>query len=547
MIFPEQNQKHGLGLKYFTEALNCYNLFYISRLPEHLDSASAYCLKASQQEIGYKNLYPLAYQLGLENYSLREYAKAQELFKCAADIAYNAFPASSDDFKTNAANAHNAYGSCCLYQQNYPDAEFNFRKAKELMPNNLYGYYNLSLVLADLKRTDEALDIINEVVKLEIISKDHYNTTLGDWLNELGLRTDAIEKYEAAIEEEPDNPKLYNKCGKIYSILEGQDDEAIAAFKKVLEKNPEYSDEFGNPHNDIGSIYAKLERPKEALEEFKLALHQNPAFADPHYNLGNIYFYSELKDDTKAITEYQTALQLNPDLFYAYYNLGLIYVSMIEYDQALFNFQQAIAREPNIDYFHNDLASTFFALDRFDDAENEYKNALKLNPDNFDAHAGLGYLYRLKEDYPKAILAFRHATRLDEKNCDILRGMGEVFRKLKSWNEAIWTYEQVIRIDDKDPYGHICLAVCHRAKGEIEIYNKGKETAESLRQQWESNPYTLACYEALTGNHLVAIESLRTALKGKMQTIKYINLDIDLDPIRNEPEFKKLIEEYTPY
>ncbi|GAB3048893.1 tetratricopeptide repeat protein [Spirosoma pulveris] len=538
--------KTWFGLKYFTESLNSYNLFKISGLRIHLEGATTNCLKASQEEIGYKNLYVLASSLGSDMYTLSEFSKAQELFKCATEVAYDAFLPSSDDFKTNAANAHNAFGVCCLSQKNFPDAEFNFRKAIDLMPNTLDGYYNLSIVLSHLNRTEEALDIINDVDKLGIISRDNYNTILGDWLKDLGLGTAAIEKYKIAIEEEPNNVKLYNKCGKIFSYLVKYE-EAIDAFKKVLEKEPQYSDEFGNPHNDIGLIYVELGRQEEALEEFNLALHQNPTFAEAHFNLGNLYFNSQPKNETLAITEYEIALQLDPKQMKAYYNLGLVYYSKNEYNKAIINFQQAIAIGMSTEDCYNQLANAFFNLDEFDNAEIQYKKALALNQDNFDAHSGLGYLYRLKEDYPKAVLAFRHATRLDKRNSEIFRGTGEIFRKLKSWDEAIWTYQQAIEIDDKDPYGHICLAHCHLAKEQMELYAKQMKSAELLRQQWEPNDYTLACYEALNGNLPMAVASLRTVLEKKMQTIKYINLDIDFESIRNEPEFKRLIEEYISY
>ena len=194
------NSKTWGGLKYFTEALSYYNQYKLSRSKEHLDNAFTNCLKASQEEKGYTSLFDLAYRLGIEKYQVQEYDNALEIFKCAGDIvydAYNAYILSPDEFKTKAVNAHNAIGSCFLYQRLYPGAEFNFRKAIDLKPDEVDSYYNLSLVLVDLNRREEALDVLNEVIKLKDMLIEEKDKRIQNLEETIHILRETMEEYQA--------------------------------------------------------------------------------------------------------------------------------------------------------------------------------------------------------------------------------------------------------------------------------------------------------------------------------------------------------------
>jgi tetratricopeptide (TPR) repeat protein len=64
-------------------------------------------------------------------------------------------------------------------------------------------------------------------------------------------------------------------------------------------------------HYNMGSIYAKEGRFKEAEAEYLKALKMDPSDADVHYNLGILYD-EELKDKRRAAMHYRRYLQLSP-------------------------------------------------------------------------------------------------------------------------------------------------------------------------------------------------------------------------------------------
>jgi tetratricopeptide (TPR) repeat protein len=550
---PKDNSTSGsntwLGLKYFTEALNSYNKYKSSRTQEHLDKACDDSLKAYQEEKGYKSLYPLCYNLGKELYQLAQYDKAQEQFKCAGDIVYEAYPQASDEFKNKAADAHYAYGLCHMYLKHFPDAEFSFRRVIDFDPNGFDGYYRLSLVLSYIGREDESRDVFKKAFELKLIDTENFSK-MGDWLYDLGLRTEALNEYEKAKAKEPGNMQLYIKCGNIHTDEEDYKD-ALDQYNQALDLNTETSFTNLGPHNDLGYVYNKLNQPDNARIQFDLAMHQNPSDPLPHFNLGCIYTYSDpdskIQDDKKAIKEFDRTIQLDPNYVNAYFNLGKIYERNRDFEKAIQNFQAAKSLDPNVEEFHIELAYSYFSVDQFDNAEREYKKALELNPNNYDTHSGLGYLYRRKGDYPMAILAFRNTTRLAPDYSYSYMALGGIYRYLKDWDQAIRAYREAIRIRPEYPVSYLCMAHCYREKGDVKQFTILEKKAESVRKKSNMGEYDSACYEAIRGNAEMSISLLRIALQKRVQTVDYVNKDNDFDSIRNEPEFKILIDQYTPY
>jgi tetratricopeptide (TPR) repeat protein len=82
------------------------------------------------------------------------------------------------------------------------------------------------------------------------------------------------------------------------------------------------------------------------------------------------------------------------------------------------------------------------------------------------------------------------------------------------------------------------------------LYEAGEhaELADRLREVVTANPqygllfYNLACCESMAGRTSDAVEHLRRAVELSERSRAYAKDDSDLDPIRDEPAFKKLID-----
>lgn len=86
----------------------------------------------------------------------------------------------------------------------------------------------------------------------------------------------------------------------------GRLDEAESLYRKLLESHPVHSAAL----NNLGVIYLARGRMQEAVGFFNLALAQEGATADPHYNLACIY--ARMNDTARAIGYLRTAVSMDP-------------------------------------------------------------------------------------------------------------------------------------------------------------------------------------------------------------------------------------------
>jgi Tfp pilus assembly protein PilF len=121
-----------------------------------------------------------------------------------------------------------------------------------------------------------------------------------------GQADKAVELFTQSIAAHP-TAEGFTFRGWALSYL-GKYEEAIAECQKAIEVDPE----FGNPYNDIGVYLMQQGQLEDAipwLERAKLAPRYEPRHY-PYSNLGTIY--ERLGRTRQAIAEYKEALRIEP-------------------------------------------------------------------------------------------------------------------------------------------------------------------------------------------------------------------------------------------
>ena len=95
--------------------------------------------------------------------------------------------------------------------------------------------------------------------------------------------------------------------------------EAIAAYKKVLEIDPQHAAAYIN----LGTLYYNRQDYVLAETHYRKAVEVDPRYALAYFDLGNVL--DETGRVGEAIKAYRTALQLAPTYADAHYNLALAY------------------------------------------------------------------------------------------------------------------------------------------------------------------------------------------------------------------------------
>jgi tetratricopeptide (TPR) repeat protein len=105
--------------------------------------------------------------------------------------------------------------------------------------------------------------------------------------------------------------------------------EAIAAYKKVIELEPDHAP----AHINLGTLFYNLQDYKSAELHYRRAIEADPRYALAYFDLGNVL--DETGRIQEAVSVYKTALQLAPTYADAHYNLALAYEKTREHRKAL--------------------------------------------------------------------------------------------------------------------------------------------------------------------------------------------------------------------
>jgi tetratricopeptide (TPR) repeat protein len=121
--------------------------------------------------------------------------------------------------------------------------------------------------------------------------------------------------------------------------------EAIAAYEKVLELNPDHA----AAHINIGTLYYNRRDFNKAEQHYRRAIESDPRYALAYFDLGNVL--DETGRVQEAVRTYRSALQLAPTYADAHYNLALAYEKLKEPRKALRHWQAYIRLDTSGPWF----------------------------------------------------------------------------------------------------------------------------------------------------------------------------------------------------
>jgi tetratricopeptide (TPR) repeat protein len=116
----------------------------------------------------------------------------------------------------------------------------------------------------------------------------------------------AIAEWKKALQINPDDPMANNNLGT-HLLKRGQLDEAVPRFQKAVELKPDYAD----AQNNLGIVLLQKGRVGEAIEHLEKAEEINPRNTQTYYNLGAA-FYMQGKV-TEALAEWRAGLHVDPE------------------------------------------------------------------------------------------------------------------------------------------------------------------------------------------------------------------------------------------
>ncbi len=367
------------------------------------------------------------------------------------------------------ADALHLHGVLEYQQGRYDSAISMIRKAISVNPGAAPFYCNLGLALKYSGKLEEAVNSFKKSLALDPKKPDTHNN-LGTALKESGRSEEALESFKRAIQLKPTYFEAWMNAGNLAKSLE-RFDEAGDYYENALKLNPGHErikKSLVVSLNNVGVAHQKNKHYDEAVAAFNRILEINPETAEAYGNLGNVY--KDLGQTEKTLAFYRRALELKPELILIYDNMGTVHrlrgrpdlaeqchrevlardpenVSGLNnlgialqdqggYEDAVACFRKALAIDPENAFAYNNIGNMYYITGRRDLAKTNLKKAVELKPDYLEALNNLGIVHQFSGEIDKAIACYRKVIEQDESSEDAFRNLVHQLQYACAWDEV---------------------------------------------------------------------------------------------------------------
>ena len=207
----------------------------------------------------------------------------------------------------NSYAAHKLLAQIYMKQENYDLAVNEYIRVTELGIKNIEDYYKLSVALNKNKQNEEAISMLQEIIK-KAPENEKYTNLLGEIYFEQEKYKEAASVYMSSLRYHPGSFDLYYSLGMAYTMLND-----FQKAKEFYEKAAEVNSLAYNAKLNLGQIALIYGDLDEAEKYFRESLKQNDLESGSYYYLSQIALLKG--DEDKAKNYMNVAIQLNPRVY----------------------------------------------------------------------------------------------------------------------------------------------------------------------------------------------------------------------------------------
>ncbi|MGO9275588.1 MAG: protein kinase domain-containing protein [Terriglobia bacterium] len=301
-------------------------------------------------------------------------------------------------------------------------------------------------------------------------------------------------------------------------------------------------------HLALGSAYSATGRYAEAIAELDQALQLAPNSDEAYRRLGDAYLPTGQKD--KAFWAFQKAVDNNPYDWSNYASQGVAYFNVGDYAKALAAFRHITGLEPDSPIGYEDIGNVYLQQGKFAESVAPLEKALSLKP-TYDVYLNLGTAYFFQRQFDRAVKMATQALQLNPNDqaamgnlADAYRWSGQSANAAESYRKAIVLANAALAVNPRDAETMGTLALYYAKTGDARQAQALAEHARSLAPDDVNVIYDEAVVYVLAGHTPNALQTLREAFQ-KGLTPDYAKGDPQLDSLKSNPEFERLLKEFT--
>lgn len=369
-----------------------------------------------------------------------------------------------------------AYQLCQELKERQSAEDFLLEKVSDL-------YYESAVCLMDAGRSKQALEEINEAIRLDP-ADDSYLYIKANIYMRLSEYQQALSIYRLLDEKRPGNGLILNRLGE---ALEGLSkvEEAIEYFEKALAADPEQQTVNHNLMKCYRGLWHRLEESAYFEKAMKYMNQQLKLKPDAYYYIERGLLYLAADAFAEAADDFLKALELEPHNLYAYNNLGTVYARQGRYEAAVEQLLKAAEEmEGAVTMLpYRMLGYCYLQLQEFEKSLASYRKNLELFADEPSAYRDLARYYTTTGAYREALAVYVKGKELP--NADkrrFMRWIGETYENLQDDKEAVKIYRDLIRSDESD-------VEAYRALGDF-LFRTKEQYRNALKQYQQALTYT---------------------------------------------------------
>ncbi|MEO8217155.1 MAG: protein kinase [Acidobacteriota bacterium] len=258
-----------------------------------------------------------------------------------------------------------------------------------------------------------------------------------------------------------------------------------------------------------------------ARQMFARAIEIDPNYARAYAGIADcssflrLYFGAGEEAVEEADRASLKALELGPDLAEAHVSRGFALSLTKQYDEAEAELRRAIQLNPSLYEAHYIAARVYFAVGKFAEAAEHFERACALTPESYDSWYFFGMCYRALGDEGKV----KHTIL-----------------------EAVEAAKKRVSSHPDDSRAWTISAQCLVELGEPDKAAEWIERALAIDPDEPIIQYNAGCVYAALGRRDEALACVEASVNKGLLFKGWIENDPDLNPIRDDPRFKVLMQ-----
>jgi tetratricopeptide (TPR) repeat protein len=338
-----------------------------------------------------------------------------------------------------------------------------------------------------------------------------------------------------------DDPASAREAG--LALARGQIEQAIALYGTALQDKTLPNERRAVLLSDRGVAHARLQKPKEAIEDFNRAIQLYPEYAALYNNRGNVLL--ALGAVREAMKDFDRALLLSPGYAAAYSNRASAYLRTGEIALALADYNKAIAlvpvnpaaftgrgrvhlgaRRPDSAIRDFSRAASFDArfgaaysaraeaksmLDRHDEAVEDFSRAIAFDARNAELYVLRGGAYLAAGNSAAAVKDFSTAIDLNARHALAYASRGLAYAKAAAYNEALNDFARAVELEPRSVKAFAYRAWTYR-QTQPELALKDAERALKLDADSAETYWARGAIEEAQGRGTEAVAEYAKAL-----------------------------------